>query len=92
MLRLTQRAGGFYADWRRDIETKIRLMTGGGVLATVSSVGFLLASILGPSGLVERLVVLSAAILTIYAALHTFIVELPQLRGELRLLPDASSG
>jgi hypothetical protein len=90
MLRLTKRAGDFYAAWRLDIATRIRLLTGGGVLATVSSVGFLFASILGPSGVVERLVVLSAAILTIYAALHTFIVELPQLKGELRLIPDAS--
>jgi len=92
MLRLTQRADGFYATWRRDLEKRIRMLAGGGVLATVSSVGFLLASILGPSGVVERLVVLSAALLTAYAGLHTFVVELPQLRGELRLVPDASGG
>ena len=92
MLRLTERAGGFYATWRRDIEKGIRMLTGGGVLATVSSVAFLCHSILGPFGVVERLVVLCAAFLTAFAALHTFIVELPQLRGELRLVRDASGG
>jgi hypothetical protein len=92
MLRLTERAGDFYATWRRDIENKIRLLTGGGVLATVSCVGFLSFSILGPFGVVERLVVLCAAFLTAFAALHTFIVELPQLRGEQRLIRDASGG
>ena len=92
MLRLTERAGGFYATWRRDIEKQIRMLTGGGVLAIVSSVGFLSFSILGPFGIVERLVVLSAAFLTAFAALHTFIVELPQLRGEQRLVRNASGG
>jgi hypothetical protein len=92
MLHLTERAGSFYATWRRDIEKGIRMLTGGGVLATVSSVGFLSFSILGPFDVVERLVVLSAAFLTAFAALHTFIVELPQLRGELRLVRDASGG
>ena len=92
MVRFTERAGGFYATWRRDIEKGIRMLTGGGVLATVSSVGFLSFSILGPFDVVERLVVLSAAFLTAFAALHTFIVELPQLRGELRLVRDASGG
>ena len=89
MLRLTERDGGFYATWRRDLEKGIRMLTGGGVLATVSCVGFLAHSILGPFDVVERLVVLCAAFLTAFAALHTFIVELPQLRGELRLVRDA---
>ena len=92
MLRLTERAGDFYATWRRDIEKGIRMLTGGGVLAIASSVGFLCFSILGPFGVVERLVVLCAAFLTAFAALHTFIVELPQLRGELRLVRDSSGG
>jgi hypothetical protein len=92
MLRLTERADDFYATWRRDIEKKIRMLAGGGVLATVSSVAFLFHSILAAFGVVERLVVLCAAFLTAFAALHTFIVELPQLRGELRLVRDASGG
>lgn len=92
MLRVSERDGDFYATWRRDIEKGIRMLTGGGVLATASSVGFLSFSILGPFGVVERLVVLCAAFLTSFAALHTFIVELPQLRGELRLVRDAGGG
>ena len=92
MLRLTDREGGFYETWRRDLEKGIRMLTGGGVLAIVSCVGFLAFSILGPFGVVERLVVLCAAFLTAFAALNTFVVELPQLRGELRLVRDASGG
>lgn len=92
MQRLAHRDGGFFASWRHDIESKIRMLTGGGVLAIVSCVAFLSFSILGPFGIVERLVVLSGAILTAFAALHTFIVELPQLRGEQRLVRDASGG
>ena len=92
MLNLAERAGGFYATWRRDLENGIRILVGGGVLAIVSCIGFLSFSILGPFGVVERLVVLSAAFLTAFAALHTFVVELPQLRGELRLVRNASGG
>jgi hypothetical protein len=90
MLRLMGRDGGFYATWQRDLEKGIRMLTGGGVLVTVWSIGFLFYSMLGPFGVVERLVVLCAAFLLAFAALHTFIVELPQLRGELRLVRDAS--
>jgi cation transport ATPase len=89
---LTQRAGGFFATWRQDLKSRIRLLTGGGVLAVFSCLAFLSWSMLGPFGIVERLVVLCAALLTAFAALHTFIVELPQLRGEQRLVQDASGG
>jgi hypothetical protein len=92
MLCLMERDGGFYATWQRDLEKGIRMLTGGGVLVTVWSIGFLFYSMLGPFGVVERLVVLCAAFLLAFAALHTFIVELPQLRGELRLVCDASDG
>lgn len=92
MLRIAERAGDFYATWRLDLEKRIRMLAGGGVLATMSAIGFLSFSMLGPFGVVERLVVLCAAFLTAFAALHTFIVELPQLKGELRLVRDASGG
>jgi len=92
VLRLTERADGFYATWRRDLEKRVWVLTGGGVLATVSFVAFLSFSILAPFGAVERLVVLCAAFLTAFASLHTFVVELPHLKGELRLVRDASGG
>jgi hypothetical protein len=92
MLRLTERAGGFYATWQRDLEKRIRMLTGAGVLVAAWSIGFLFYSMLGPFGIVERLVVLCAAILLAFGALHTFVVELPLLKGELRLVRDASRG
>ena len=57
MTSLTRRASGFYASWQRDLERKIRMLTGAGVLVAVWSVGFLFYSALGPFGIVERLVV-----------------------------------
>jgi anti-sigma factor RsiW len=92
MVGLTWRASGFYSSWQRDLEKKIRMLTGAGVLVAVWSVGFLFYSMLGPFGIVERLVVLCAAFLLAFGALHTFVVELPQLKGELRLVRDASRG
>jgi hypothetical protein len=92
MLRLVERAGGFYATWQRDLQKRIRMLTGAGVFVAAWSIGFLFYSMLGPFGIVERLVVLSAAFLLAFGALHTFVVELPQLKGELRLVRDASRG
>jgi hypothetical protein len=92
MLRLTERADGFYATWQRDLEKRIRMLTGGGVFVAAWSIGFLFYSMLGPFGIVERLVVLSAAFLLAFGALHTFVVELPQLKGELGLVRDANRG
>ena len=92
MLRLTERAGGFYATWQRELEKGIRALTGGGLLVTVWSIGFLFYSMLGPFGVVERLVVLCAAFVLAFGALHTFVIELPQLKSELRLVRDAIRG
>jgi hypothetical protein len=92
MLRLTKRPDGFYATWQRDLEKRIRMLTGCGVYVTVWSIVFLFFSMLGPFGVVERLVVLCAAFLLVFAALHTFVVELPQLKGELRFVRDGSGG
>jgi hypothetical protein len=92
MMRLTERAGGFYATWQWDLEKGIRMLTGVGVLVAAWSVGFLFYSMLGPFGIVERVVVLCAAFLLAFGALHTFVVELPQLKSELRLVRDASRG
>jgi hypothetical protein len=36
--------------------------------------------------------VLGAAFLLAFGALHTFVVELPQLKSELRLVRDAIRG
>lgn len=90
MLSLTRRASGFYGSWQRDLEKKIRMLTGAGVLVAVWSVGFMFYSVLGPFGIVERLVVLSTAFILAVGALHTFVVELKQLKDELALVQDAS--
>jgi len=90
LLRITQRSGGFYDTWRSDLEKRIRMTTGGAVLVSVWSIGFLFYSVLGPFGIVERAVVLSAAVLLGWGGLHTFLVELRQLKSELALVKDAS--
>ena len=90
MVNLTRRASGFYSSWQRDLEKKIRMLTGAGVLVAVWSVGFLFYSAFGPFGIVERVVVLCAAFILGVGALHTFVVELKQLKDELALVRDAS--
>jgi hypothetical protein len=92
LLRLTESPGGFYATWQRDLEKGVRMLTGAGMYVTVWSIGFFAYSMLGPFGIVERLVVLGAAFLLAFGALHTFVVELPQLKSELRLVRDAIRG
>jgi hypothetical protein len=92
MLSFTRRTSGFYASWQRDLERKIRMLTGGGVLVGAWSIGFLFYSVLGPFGIVERLVVLCTAVLLGVGALHTLVVELRQLKDELALVQDASRG
>jgi anti-sigma factor RsiW len=92
MLSLTRRASGFYSTWQRDLEKKIRMLTGAGALVAVWSVGFMFYSVLGPFGIVEQLVVLSTAFILAVGALHTFVVELKQLKDELALVRDASRG
>jgi hypothetical protein len=92
LLRLTERPGGFYATWQRDLEKGVRMLTGGRMYVTVWSIGFFAYSMLGPFGIVERLVVLGAAFLLAFGALHTFVIELPQLKSELRLVRDAIRG
>jgi hypothetical protein len=90
LVRITQRPGGFYDTWRRDLEKRIRMTTGGAVLVSVWSVGFLFYSVLGPFGIVERTVVLATAVLLGWGGLNTFFVELRQLKSELALVKDAS--
>ena len=90
MVGLSRRASGFYSSWQRDLEKKIRMLTGAGVLVAVWSVGFLLYSAFGPFGIVERVVVLCTAFILAVGALHTFVVELKQLKDELALVRDAS--
>jgi anti-sigma factor RsiW len=89
MVRLTRRTAGFYETWKRDLNRRIRMTTGGAVYVAAWSIGFLFYSVLGPFGLVEQLVVLSAAFLLVVGALHTFFVELPQLKNELGHVRDA---
>lgn len=92
MVRLTKRGDGFYETWRLDLERRIRMTTGGAVFVSVWCIAFLFAAVFVFSAPEEQFVVLSAAFLLGAGALHTFFVELPELKDELALVLEASSG
>lgn len=92
MLHLADRPDDFYATWQRDLEKRIRMLTGGGVYVAVWSIVFLFCSMWAPFDIVGRLVVLGAGFVLVFAALRAFVVELPQLKSELRLVQGAGGG
>jgi hypothetical protein len=75
LANLARRRENFHETWTRDLAKRIRMTTGGAVFVAVWSIGFLFYSVLGPFGLVEQLVVLSAAFILGFGALHTFFVD-----------------
>jgi anti-sigma factor RsiW len=87
--RLKERPQGFFETWARDLARRIRMTTGGAVLVSAWSTGFLAWAILGAFPMYQRVVLLSVAFLLAFGALHTVFVELRDLKRELDLVREA---
>ncbi len=87
--RFKERPQDFFETWTRDVAQRIRMTTGGAVLVGVWSAGFLAWAVLGAFPTYQRAVLLGAAFLLAFGALHTVFVELRDLKSELNLVREA---
>lgn len=89
LTRLKERPSGFFETWARDLAQRIRMTTGGAVLVSAWSTGFLAWAVLGAFPTYQRVVLVSVAFLLAFGALHTVFVELRDLKSELDLVREA---
>jgi predicted anti-sigma-YlaC factor YlaD len=87
--RFRERPQDFFATWTRDLAQRIRMTTGGAVLVSAWAIGFLAWAVLGAFPTYQRAVLLGVAFLLAFGALHTFFVELRDLKSELNLVREA---
>lgn len=90
--RFKERPHDFFETWTSDLAKRIRMTTGGAVFVGVWSAGFLAWAVLGPFPTYQRAVLLGAAFLLAFGALHTVFVELRDLKSELNLVRQAGRG
>lgn len=87
--RLKERSQGLFETWTRDLAQRIRMTTGGAAFVGVWSIGFIAWAVLGAFPMYQRVVLLGAAFLLAFGALHTVFVELRDLKSELNLVREA---